>query len=292
MGEEKTPALLFEQMKSFASLARTLNLSKTVRELGSTRQTVRRHIALLEELKGEQLFHVEDRQYVLTEAGRRSLREAEELISRGEAWLRGQSGEIQGLFHLINTEGPVYYYLQEHPLNRAWNSRSEVLSFAIRKWALAQGQIEDENFASLRPYLMIFRKLQTDWICVEVGEKSSYATWYGWKWERSSVGRGVAELPGGTGFANLLSQPFHDTATHMGLRLDHIHTMLPRDTDNPVPVPITYERLLLGCYFADGSPAIGALINRTYDIEIQGMPEALPESMPEELIMEFEDPEA
>ncbi|MEP3512466.1 MAG: hypothetical protein ABJN38_11970, partial [Lentilitoribacter sp.] len=37
-------ALLHEMIRSFTTLARTLNLSHAVKELGSTRQTLRRHI--------------------------------------------------------------------------------------------------------------------------------------------------------------------------------------------------------------------------------------------------------
>ena len=62
--------LLFEMIRSFTTLAKTLNLSHAVSELNSTRQTVRRHIAQLEAVKGETLFTLESRQYHLTEAGR------------------------------------------------------------------------------------------------------------------------------------------------------------------------------------------------------------------------------
>jgi DNA-binding transcriptional LysR family regulator len=55
---EITNPLLFEMIRSFSKLAKTLNLSHAVHELSSTRQTVRRHIASLEEIKGENLFEV------------------------------------------------------------------------------------------------------------------------------------------------------------------------------------------------------------------------------------------
>ena len=55
------PALLYEMMRSFVALARTLNLSQAVEALGSTRQTVRRHIAQLEQAMGLSLFEVEQR---------------------------------------------------------------------------------------------------------------------------------------------------------------------------------------------------------------------------------------
>ncbi len=285
MSEKPSSHLLFEQMKSFASLARTLNLSQTVRDLESTRQTVRRHIAQLEKAKGEDLFRIEDRRYYLTDAGERSLREAEELIARGEAWLRGASGHINGLFHLTAEHVQGFtYFLQQHPLSMMWNSKAPLLPFGLQSWAAARGKIEAKEFKKIRPHVMIFRRLANDWICVEVGDKSSFATWYGWRWERSSVGRGIADLPGGSGFANLLSQPFHDTRVNEGVRLDHIHTRL-KAADSDELIPISYERLLMGCFFPDGSRAIAALINRTHDISIDGLTDEVARSMPTNLIM-------
>ena len=287
MGKITASPLLFEQMKSFVCLAQTLNLSKTVRELETTRQTVRRHIAQLEEMKGEALFRVEDRRYLLTDAGQHSLREAQELIARGEAWVNNASGHINGLFHLSAKHVKGFtYHLQQQSLSAMWQSKSPLLSFGVRRWAAAKGQIESPEFKPLRPYLMVFRRLVNDWICVEVGDKSSFATWYGWRWERSSVGRGVADLPGGTGFANLLSQPFQETHLTEGIRLDHIHTRI-RAADSEEMVPISYERLLMGCFFPDGSRAIAALINRTHDINIKGLSDETAQSMPSALIMHF-----
>ena len=46
---EMNQPLLFEMLRSFTTLARTLNLSHAVEELNSTRQTIRRHISQLED---------------------------------------------------------------------------------------------------------------------------------------------------------------------------------------------------------------------------------------------------
>ncbi len=290
MGEFRPSPLLYEQMRSFVELAKTLNLSEAVRNLGSTRQTVRRHIAYLEEVRGEPLFTVRDRRYELTEAGKRAIREAQELIARGKAWLLDASGHKSGLFYLTaEHEKGFTYYLQQHPLSRMWQSKSDLLPFAMECWSRARGRIEDPAFQPVRPWLMIFRRLADDWVCVEVGEQSSFSTWYGWEWTRSSVGYGIANLPGGTDFANLLSQPFQETRMTEGVRLDHIHTRIPTPRGNDL-VPITYERLLMGCFFPDGSGAIAALINRTHDVEIDGLPEGMAETMPKEMIMEFTQP--
>ena len=66
---DRQPSTLFDILRSFTTLANTLNLSETVEILGVTRQTVRRHINSLEEMKGIQLLELRNRRYYLTEAG-------------------------------------------------------------------------------------------------------------------------------------------------------------------------------------------------------------------------------
>ena len=91
MKKHQCQSILFEHLKSFSTLAHSLNLSNAVRKLGSTSQTFRRHINLLEEVWGEKLFSIEDRQYLLRVAGLASLREADDILVWGKAWLGGHS---------------------------------------------------------------------------------------------------------------------------------------------------------------------------------------------------------
>lgn len=288
MTRNQSSAILFELLRSFTTLARTLNLSKSVRELGSTRQTVRRHISLLEESKGESLFVLEDRQYHLTEAGRQSIQEAEELLARGEAWQNNHSDHINGLSRLAyQDEAGFSYYLQQHPFGDIWRSGTPLLQLGFKCWADAKGEIEAEAFARIRPYITVFRLFEDDWICAEVGSKSSYATWYGWQAERSSIGLAIADMPGGDGFKKLVSHPFRAVHEHGGGRLDHIHTQIA-DQHGTELVPITYQRLLLGCRFPDGSFALVTLIDRTHNIDVAGLSEEQAKLMPDKYIMEVE----
>ena len=57
-------------LQSFTALGQTLNLSKAVEQIGVTRQTIRRHVNDLEQLKNEKLFELHDRKYTLTAAGK------------------------------------------------------------------------------------------------------------------------------------------------------------------------------------------------------------------------------
>ncbi|SMR81387.1 regulatory helix-turn-helix protein, lysR family [Aliiroseovarius halocynthiae] len=291
MSHLDAPALLYEMLRSFASLARTLNLSQTVKEIGSTRQTVRRHIALLEEYMGNPLFSFENRHYELTETGENSLKEAEELLARGAAWLNNESRHVQGLHYLALQEGKIPYFLQQHPLTTLWDTSSELLKFGFHSWAQSQGELESPDFASLRPYLMVFRynAQNGDWICTEVGEKSSFATWFGWEKYRSAVGRSAVNLPTDKGYSYLLTQSFNDVANTRSVRLDHIHTHMPHGADAK-PTPISYHRLVMACRYADGDLALATLIDRTLNVQILDLPDEMRLSMPEGLAMDIQAP--
>jgi biotin operon repressor len=288
MAELKNHPLLFEMLRSFTTLADTLNLSRSVETLGSTRQTVRRHINTLEEIKGERLFIVDDRQYHLTEAGRHALQEAQDLQARGLAWLNNEAGHVDGLHHIAKGgEDGWYFYMQQQPLDMLWRDRSDLLREGVRCWAAANGEITSEAFDPVRDYLMVFRRASVGWVCSGVGSKSSYASWYGQRWEYSAVGREVPRLPGGQAHASQLHQPFEEIRASGGLRYDHIHTRMDRGevAENE---PISFKRLLLGCRYPDNSFALASLVVRSHDLNIQGLSREVIESMPYELQMDLD----
>jgi len=288
MARKQSQSILFEQLRSFTTMARTLNLSRAVRELGSTRQTVRRHITMLEESMGAPLFSIDDRQYALTELGQNALAEAEELLARGEAWSKNISFHINGLPYIsLNNHEDIYYFLQQQPLSKLWSDGSPLLQKSFQCWAESGGQIENNALSPIRPYMMVFRWIQNSWVCVEVGKSSSYASWFGWAWERSSIGRGVADMPGGPGFSNLLRQPFQEVAITHGVRLDHIHTKIAREPEG-VKIPISYQRLILGCRFPDGSAVLTTIIDRTHNLDIYGLSDETIQTMPADMIMEID----
>ncbi len=178
MSKASGKSILFELLRSYISLAETLNLSVTVRKLGSTRQTVRRHINILEEARGEKLFELKDRQYHLTEVGLRSLIDAQTILAHGEDWLEGTSlGEPVLTRHKNKNEQGHCYYLQQHRLSRLWIDGSSLLRHAHLCWAKAMSYIESEELKSVRPYWVVYRREGDRWLCSEIGENSSCATW-------------------------------------------------------------------------------------------------------------------
>ncbi len=273
---------LTEMMRSFVVLADCLNLTHAVDRLQTTRQTVRRHIKLLETARGAPLFEVRDRQYSLTEAGRQALPEAEYILGRSQAWYRGQIGRIAGL-DAIHRDAPHPYFLQQHSLAALWRENASLLQRGLIAWAEAKGDLEHASLVSVRRYMTVFRRYRSEWICFEVGPESSFARWYGQAWERSSVGRPLGEMPGGRTFSRVANRPYDEIEATHGVRYDHIHTMA-RHGETGLPSPISFKRLLLGCRLADGSFALGNLVQRSHDLQIDGLDPAIVTSMPRDQV--------
>lgn len=281
--EAQAPPLLYEMIRSFVSLSRTLNLSHSIAELGSTRQTVRRHISKLESLMGAELFAVDDRRYRLTDAGADMLPEAENILARCNVWARGQVLHQNGLPQykgIFPTGGD--FFQQQKPLSAVWESDRPLLAAAVTAWSMSRGELESPFFEAVRPFAMVYRSSPNGWLCVELGEKSSYVSWFGTANARSSIGRVLGDLPAGSDFSKLLSQPFYSIERERGMRVDHIATQVARTAETP-PEQICYARLLLGCSFPDGSFALVSIVDRHNEIEIPGIEMA---RMSEEMVMD------
>lgn len=279
------PALLFEMLRSFVVLSETLNLSHAVQRLGSTRQTVRRHIASLEEIKGGVLFDVRDRRYGLSPLGERILPEAHHLVASAGAWYNGNAGRIGGLQYInqVNPDG-WYFFQQQHPISKAFDSSGADLQAVLCGWTSAGGQLEHEAMRAIRPYCNIFRRFDGNLIFAEVGDDSSFVSWFGEATARSTVGRALGQMPGGNDFGRLVDVAYEEVEASQSIRFDHVHTLLPHGEAGNL-LPITYERLMLGARFPDQSLAIVSAVRRTYDVEIKGVSQAMLRRMPEKLAM-------
>lgn len=277
--------LLFEMLRSFTCLAATLNLSHAVRELNSTRQTVRRHVNQLEELKGGPLFEVTERQYALTDLGQSILPEALDLLARAEGWLTGQARLINGMQYLRREDPDGWFFFQQQqPIGRLFGSSSPLLPEVMKAWALAGGHVEHEALTGVRPFCTVFRRVGDEWLFTEVGEESSFVSWFGWTVSRSSIGRPLGEMPGGGNFGLLSNIAYAEVEANQSARLDHIFTMLPKGSEAEM-LPISFERLLLGARFPDDSFAMISAVRRTYDVDINGVSDEMLRRMSEDMLM-------
>ena len=146
MQHDPTPSTLFEILRSFTTLASTLNLSETVQRLGVTRQTVRRHINTLEELKGAKLFELRNRSYSLTDAGMQCRLEAQAILDQTEDWLRNKSvrARSRGALERVTykDEKGYSFHAQQHHLGRLWVDAPPLLRRAFEAWSQAELQLE------------------------------------------------------------------------------------------------------------------------------------------------------
>jgi len=278
--KEPAPALLFEMMRSFVTLASTLNLSHAVAQMTSTRQTVRRHIQQLEDTMGAPLFSIENRRYSLTKAGEEALPEARDILDRGKLWLGGKTRHVDGMLRLSYEEPNGWcFHQKQQPLSLIWDGGSPMLQAALEAWTRSRGELESEAFRAMRPYVLVYRDSPNGWICTEVGEKSFYTQWWGWSNARSSIGRPLKLFPGGPEFENMLNFPFREVEATNGVRLDEVVTQIPRE-EGGHPVPLAYKRLLMAGRYPDKSFALIAAVDRSTSVNIEGVDDTFLQEMP------------
>lgn len=288
---QSEPLISMDMLRAFDSLARTLNLTETAEKLGITRQTVRRQISHLETIKGGDLFRLTKHSYTLTSLGASSLAGARSILRQGEAWSNGFVSDTGGSQHLeyaksVDADGNTNIS-QQHPISAVARFGGPIIKKTLAAWGEASAQIETAQMLDVRPYLVLFRRGVDGWIFVEVGEKSAYAKWFGWTWAKSSVGHLLEDDNAGDDFNRVIAGAYERIYGEGGVRLDHLFASLPREKSKK-KVPVTFQRLLMGCEFPDGSPALAMLAIITRDVEIFGMPKEHFCRVTDDLISEFD----
>ena len=284
---KRTGGVTVAMLRAFVCMSRNLNLSQTCLELGATRQTVRRHISDLERLKGELLFRVNDRKYSLTPYGKSCLDGAKALLLQLDTW-SGQSSLTKktsnGLEWSRYTDDEGRQFLsQQHPVSKIALDGLPLLKTSLQAWGQAETRIEHEAMEAIRPYSVIYRKSPLGWVFVDVGAESAYAKWFGWAWSKSAIGKLMTEDNVGDEFNEFIAGAYSRIYEEGGVRLDHLFAYLPKDAGEPMPV--TFQRLLLGCVFPDGTPGLTVIAVITKDVEIAGLDEVGRPAIPQKLIM-------
>ena len=281
-----TTSVLFEMLGSFSSLARTLNLTQTTEELGVSRQTIRRHIRDLEELRGAPLFNFHERKYSLTEFGKEALVEAEMILLKAKYWTCDQTSTVNGLYagaEILEDQTP--FYVQQHKLSDIWRMAPPIIIEGFRAWASSGFQLEAPEMLLIRDYLAVFRKRNSEWICTEMGDNSAVASWRGLAAARSAVGTVFDVNPLGIDATRSLMDAHESVIRTGGAWYDHISTRQQREPKG-AKYPVHYQRLVLYFEFPDGQPAAASLSARTNKIEISNMPSSDFQAMPESDLMD------
>lgn len=279
-----------DMFETFITLIQTKNMPETVARLGLTRQTVRRHIDTLEQAKGEKLIIVKNNTYEPTDVGRKFLPEVEDVLDQTDALLGGyqfRNDVVGGLNRTTYQDNRGNdFHSEQHPLDRLWRDSPPLLQKSFLAWANAKFQIEDSQMGLIKPYMMIYRKSVEGWICTHIGEKSSYATWFGWEWAKSSIGQLSSEDPAGREFDKFATKAYSQLFRHGGTRLDHVFAQIPRKAGGK-PEPVNFQKLLFSCVYPNKQPAIGLIVARTNRIDISGLDMKDIPQLPEALLMDY-----
>lgn len=282
-------AVTFDMLRSFDSLARTLSLSRTSQELGLTRQTVRRQISSLEDIKGAKLFLLERNSLQLTQHAESALPGARSLLRQARFWSRpcapGSSSQYLERAHMTDSAGNSYYS-QQHPVSSISLNGNQLMQRTLAAWGSASAMIASPEMERVRPFLVLYRRSAGGWVCVEVGEKSAYAKWFGWKWSKSAVGRLSEDDMAGDDFNSFIADAYERIYGEGGVRLDHLFANLPREVSDQT-TPVSFQRLLMSCVFPDYAPALAVLVTITRQVEISDLPPEDAASVSDELISEF-----
>lgn len=266
------PNVFTEMLRSFVVLGETQNLSAAVEKLKVSRQTIRRHINMLEELKGIQLFHENDRQYRLTNDGKLALEGAKQLLKNSCSWLNDKPESHEGLRSVsIEVSSQAWMYAQRHRLSSVWDMAPPIIHSGLNAWIAAQGSLDHEAMEAMRPYMLVYRKYRDDWLLVQFGSKSAYATWLGASLTKSELGR---QLDLGNDYGPILDtlRYSYEQVLRTGSSwYEHLAVCIPVHKDGE-PIPVQYQRLIVASKFADSSPAVVVFSARTDISEIPVRP--------------------
>lgn len=280
------PSATFDALKSFIVLAETRNLSETVRLLGLTRQTIRRHIKLLEELRGHRMFSLEAGAYRLTTAGMAEYQSARQIFDGIWSWSEGlaSTNPFIELRRFEDADGR-YFYSQQHGLRSLMSDGLDSQQQVFRAWTESRGEIDTVAFERVKPMLLLYREQFESWLCVHVGEHSAMAKWLGPVWAKSVIGSVLEQDPVANPSDEFVARAYQQVMQTGTCRYDHLAIRLPRGTDGVLEA-INYRRMLLPCSFPDGSPALAVCSVFTNNIDTGLIEGCKHEQMAETLVME------
>lgn len=284
------PRISLDMLRAFVAVAETLNLSAAARQLGVTRQTLRRNLDDLEALRGAALLRFDGQRYGLTATGAEGLADAQRILTWAGSWDSRSPFTLHrvGGFEHARGLGPDGrpFFSQQHSLASLAGEGLPLIRLGFSAWGQALARLDHPAMQALRPYMVIFRRRGGSWIFAEVGERSAYARWFGTAYARSAMGTVWDTDRAGNLYNRFIAHAYREVHDGGAIRFDHLHVWLPRDDDRVQPV--SFQRLLAGCVLADGSPALVMLSAITNRIRIAALDGGAVAQVPGALLMDHD----
>lgn len=225
--------LLFGYVRSFVRLAYLGDVNIAAKELGVTRQSIKRHIHELENLLECELFSHIGSPSRLSERGVLWMPRAQEFI------------ELSGVF--LNRRGvaKAEYQSTQLPLRMLMrdSSNSALLRAVANYWMQGNQATTGPEFTKFAEHTIIYERQSGTWAAKVIGVKSAFCQWFGPEIAKSSEGKTVAEMATGSDLRDEVSFLLDGVYTRGGLHFSEVSCKLQRpNVDGRVPV--LFQRLL------------------------------------------------
>ncbi len=263
----------------FDEFHKTRSISSTADNLGISRSTVRSHI--------DRLSHELNNGEALTNRGKLT-EQGENLYARIEYELTAFVKNMRAIETTPIVSGPFAWASQRHNVTLLDDRQKSVpiIYHAWQAWRSGSLSLDSVQMSSLVPWSLIFRPWGDSWMLVEIGQKSSFATWFGA--ERARYFKSEVRQPHLTG--NMSHQEtthaYNEVARWGTPILHHIHAKIPR-FEGEENQWVSYQRLILPINWRDEA-GLAVFTARTKNIIIDTLPSNDFCPMDDELIMEEE----
>ncbi len=266
------PVSSLKSILAFREMAVLGGIGVAAEALGITRVTFRDHLRNLEAYFDTPLYVPRGRGIVLTETGQK-LHERTDAIIVTLRMLLAES--LSDSRHSLKEMADLKYFQQRHGLQKI-KRQTPLIRRGFEDYAASEGKLDHERMSWLWEHFLVYRRVPEGWLCINVGKRSSYATWLGKSWAMGAVGKLSSTDPTGETY-DLLATEGYNEVWHWGApRLDHLHTAIVRRRGGE-KIWVSYQRALFLAQLPNDEhpdnyePVIVSLVARTNQIEIDAL---------------------
>jgi len=159
-----------------------------------------------------------------------------------------------------------------------------IIHHAWRAWREGNGDLDSVGMSHLVPWAIILRQFQNDWIVAEIGESSSFATWFGPKRARFFKSKTRKEFLTGSVSYRETGRVYDEVERWGSPILHHIQACIPR-SEGSENEWISYQRLVLPIKWGDET-GLASFVVRTNTIRIDTLSAEERHPMAPEFLME------
>jgi len=263
----------------FSTFVECGSINSAAKSLGISRDRVRANLVRLKTILNYDA--------PLVRAGRLT-GDGKKLLSRIRANLYTFDQELDAIYYDSATTEDMSWASQRHPVYMLEDQGrcAPIIFHAWRAWREGGSDLDGAGMAALMPWALAFRKWDDGWMLLEVGERSSFASWLGLdraRYAKSEVRK--ASLTGSVSHRET-AKVYNDVGTWGAPIFHHVQACIRRFPDSANEW-ISYQRLVLPIKWGDDRGLV-VFVVRTNDIIIDALSDSERHPMPADLVMDYD----